>query len=38
VLSTPLRARGLQFQVDRSTITRALGETGPLLADRGCRI
>ncbi|MGW1506404.1 transposase family protein [Streptomyces mirabilis] len=26
------------FQVDRSTITRAVGEIRPLLADRGCRI
>ncbi|GAA1376247.1 transposase family protein [Streptomyces beijiangensis] len=26
------------FQVDRSTITRAVGEMRPLLADRGCRI
>ncbi|MFJ9061979.1 transposase family protein [Streptomyces sp. NPDC102409] len=25
------------FQVDRSTITRAVGEIRPLLADRGCR-
>ncbi|BFV56299.1 transposase family protein [Kitasatospora sp. CMC57] len=26
------------FGVDRSTITRALGEIRPLLADRGCRV
>ncbi|MFI8008525.1 transposase family protein [Streptomyces sp. NPDC086010] len=26
------------FQVDRSTITRAVGEIRPLLADRGCRV
>lgn len=26
------------FSVDRSTITRAIGEIRPLLADRGCRI
>jgi hypothetical protein len=26
------------FGVDRSTITRAIGEIRPLLADRGCRI
>ncbi|MFC4887787.1 transposase family protein [Streptomyces beijiangensis] len=26
------------FQVDRSTITRAVGEIRPLLADRGCQI
>ncbi|MCY0932210.1 transposase family protein [Streptomyces sp. H27-H1] len=26
------------FEVDRSTITRAIGEVRPLLADRGCRI
>ncbi|MGW2277800.1 helix-turn-helix domain-containing protein [Streptomyces sp. NPDC001770] len=26
------------FQVDRSTITRAVGEIRPLLANRGCRI
>ncbi|MFK3735048.1 transposase family protein [Streptomyces sp. NPDC088090] len=26
------------FGVDRSTITRAIGEVGPLLAERGCTI
>ncbi|MGN4163045.1 transposase family protein [Streptomyces sp. NEAU-PBA10] len=26
------------FQVDRSTITRAVGQIRPLLADRGCRV
>ncbi|MFJ3176429.1 transposase family protein [Streptomyces roseus] len=27
-----------RFEVDRSTITRAVGKIRPLLADRGCRI
>ncbi|MGW4476994.1 transposase family protein [Nonomuraea sp. NPDC004354] len=29
---------GYWFGVDRSTITRAIGQTRPLLAQRGCRI
>lgn len=34
----PHAALGLLFGVDRSTITRAIGEIGGLLAERGCAV